>query len=116
MVAKCPHCQKIRLGVDSKLVPMHRPLSQTHLHAAIGCDTLTVSLADELGNKNIIFIVNLFSKYKAQYPVTKHDAQQLGPALFQYYIYWVAEMIVRDPGSDLTFEVMRNLHHCFLLP
>ena len=57
LVSECPHCQKIRIGIDSQLVPMHRTLSQQHLHAAIGCDTLTVSPVDDAGFKYIIVIV-----------------------------------------------------------
>lgn len=95
---------------------MHRTLSQTHLHAAIGCDTLTVSPADELGNKYIIAVLNLFSKYAVLYPVAHHDAKSLATTLFQYYCTYdgVAEKIVSDPGeSDLTSEVINHLHHWF---
>lgn len=60
LVFECVHCQKIRIGIDSQLVPMHRTLSETQLRAAIGCDTLAVSPADDSGFKYIIVIVNLF--------------------------------------------------------
>lgn len=114
MVAQCPHCQKIRMSVDTRLVSMHRTLSKFHLHAANGYDTLKVYPANDAGNKYIVVIVNLFSKYTALYPVANHDAQSLATALLQYYCtYGVAEMIVTDPGSDFTLLVIAYLHHWF---
>jgi hypothetical protein len=93
---------------------MHRTLSQGHLRAAIGCDTLSVSPVDESGFKYIIVVVNLFSKFVALYPVVNHDAISLATALFQYYCtYGVCERIITDPGSDLTSEVIRHLHRFF---
>jgi hypothetical protein len=114
LVANCSHCQKIRIGIDTQLVPMHRTLSQGHLRAAIGCDTLTVSPTDDAGYKYIVVIVNLFSKFVALYPVKNHDAISLATSLFQYYCtYGICECIVTDPGSDLTSEVIRHLHRFF---
>lgn len=43
LVASCPHCHKICIGMDSKLVPMHRTLSQEHVYAAIGFDIVTAT-------------------------------------------------------------------------
>jgi phospholipid-translocating ATPase len=114
LVADCPHCQKIRMGMDTPMIPMHRTLSQGHLRAAIGCDTLTVTPTDDNGCKYIIVVVNLFSKFVALYPVQNHDAISLATALFQYYCtYGICEKIVTDPGSDLTSEVIRHLHRFF---
>lgn len=81
IVAECPHCQKIRIRMESKLVPMYCTMSRTHLHAAIGCDTLTVSsVADDAGNMYIVIIFNLFSTYTVLYPVALHDAISLATA------------------------------------
>ncbi len=114
LVSECSHCQKIRIGIDTQLVPMHRTLSQGHLRAAIGCDTLTVSPTDDAGFRYIVVVVNLFSKFVALYPVKNHDAISLATALFQYYCtYGICERIVTDPGSDLTSEVIRHLHRFF---
>jgi hypothetical protein len=114
LVADCPHCQKIRIGMDTPMIPMHRTLSQGHLRAAIGCDTLTVTPTDDNCCKYIIVVVNLFSKFVALYPVQNHDAISLATALFQYYCtYGIYKKIVTDPGSDLTSEVIRHLHRFF---
>jgi hypothetical protein len=114
LVAACPHCQKIRLGFAFKLVPMHRTLSQDHLYAAIGCDTVTVTPPDLAGNKYIIVMVNLFSKHAALYPASSYDALSLATALFQYFCtYGVCERILSDPGSDLTSEVIEHLTRFF---
>jgi hypothetical protein len=51
LIASSPHCQKICMGFDSKLVPMHRTLSQDHVYAAIGCDIVTVTPPEQIGNK-----------------------------------------------------------------
>lgn len=114
LVADCTHCQKIRIGMDTQLVPMHRTISQGHLRAAIGCDTLAVSPTDDAGFRYIVVVVNLFSKFVALYPVKNHDAISLATSLFQYYCtYGICERIVTDPGSDLTSEVIRHLHRFF---
>jgi hypothetical protein len=69
---------------------------------------------DESGNKYIVVVVNLFSKYAALYPVASHDAITLATVLFQYYCtYGVCERLVTDPGSDLTSEVVRHLNRLF---
>jgi hypothetical protein len=114
LVADCTHCQKIRIGLDSQLIPMHRTLSQEHLRAAIGCDTLSVSPTDDSGYRYIVVVVNLFSKFVALYPVKNHDAISLATSLFQYFCtYGICERIITDPGSDLTSEVVRHLHQFF---
>jgi hypothetical protein len=101
---------KIRIGIDTTLVPMHRTISQDHLCAAIGCDILAVSPRDEAGLRYIVVVVNLFSKFVALYSVRNHDAISLATALFQYYCtYRICDRIVTDPGSDLTSEVIRHL-------
>jgi hypothetical protein len=114
LVSECLHFQKIRIGIDFQLVPMHRTLSQPHLHAPIGCDTLTVSPVDKEGFKYIVVIVNLFSKFTVLYPVMNHNALSLGTVLFQYYCsYGVCEKFVLDPGSDLTSDVVCHLNNWF---
>lgn len=93
---------------------MHRTLSRDHLCAAIGCDTLAVSPTDEAGFRYILVIVSLFSKFVALYLVRNNDAISLATALFQYYCtYEIFHRIVTDSGSDLTSEVIRDLHRFF---
>jgi hypothetical protein len=73
LILECPQCQKVRANVNFPSVSMHRTLSQPHLRSAIGCDTLSVSPPDKAGNRYIVVIVNLFSKYVALYPVPTHN-------------------------------------------
>ena len=75
---------------------------------------MTVTPPDADGNWLVIVIVNLFSKYVALYPASKHDATTLATALFQYFCtYGLCDLIVSDPGSDLMSEVVNSLHTWF---
>jgi hypothetical protein len=110
----CPTCQKVRQGLRNNIEGIHRTLSQDTLHSAVGVDTLTVTPPDEDGNWLVIVIVNLFSKYVALFPASKHDASTLATALFQYFCtYGLCDLIVSDPGSDLMSDVVTSLHEWF---
>jgi hypothetical protein len=84
-IHECPTCQKVRQGLRNNIEGIHRTLSQNTLHSAVGVDKLTVIPPYADGNWLIIVIVNLFSKYIALYPASKHDAVTLATALFQYF-------------------------------
>ena len=49
-VAKCPICQKDRLGMDTYIEPIYRHLKKEHHRRAVGVDILTVTPADDAGN------------------------------------------------------------------
>ena len=63
MVAKCPICQKDRLGIDVYVEPIYRHLKKSSPRVAVGVDLLTVTPVDEAGNTCLIVVVVFYTKY-----------------------------------------------------
>ncbi len=109
-VTSCAWCQKDRLGMADSLQPIVRHLKPVHRRAVVGVDSLTVTPADKHGNWLLIAIVNLMTKFTALYAASKHDAQTVASALFQFFCsYGIFDSIVTDPGSEFMNEVVQYL-------
>jgi hypothetical protein len=111
MVAECPTCQKVRIGMKYNLPEEHLHLKPKHFRQRIGIDTLQVTPRDANGNICCVVIVEHFSKFVGIYPAKDHSAIEMAKACFLHYIrYGRFEEVYSDPGSDLTSEIIRNLH------
>lgn len=113
-VAKCPVCQKDRLGMVDTLEPVILHLKPIHKRSVIGIDTLTITPPDKDGNQYLIVIVNHFTKFTVLFAVKDHDALSVATALFQYCCwYGLFDSILSDPGSEFMNEVIRHLTSWF---
>jgi hypothetical protein len=114
MVASCPTCQKIRLGMILDIPPLVRHLKPPHMRSRIGVDTLTVTPPDKQGNYLIIVVVEHFSKFSTLYPAKDHLATTMASCLFQHFCrFGLFDEIISDPGSDLTAECVVILNKWF---
>eukprot|EP00981_Chlorochromonas_danica_P007575 scaffold1801_cov193-Ochromonas_danica.AAC.2 len=92
------------------LTPIVRHLKPPHPHSVAGVDTLTVTPADQHGNKYIIVVVNHFTKFVGLYPTQRKDAETVATALFQHFCrYGVVDCLASDPGTEFMNQVVSSL-------
>ena len=109
-VAKCPICQKDRLGMDTYIEPIYRHLKKEHPRRAVGVDILTVTPADDAGNTCLIVIVVFYIKYVWATPAKEYTAHTVAVALFTFFCtFGIYDELWSDPGSDLMAEVVQKL-------
>ena len=77
MVAKCPICQKNRLGMNGYVEPIYRHLKKTSPPGAVGVDLLTVTPVDDAGNTCLIIIVVFYIKYVWATPAKEYNDHPL---------------------------------------
>lgn len=121
-VDTCPICMKTKRRVEDSLPSLTRPLHPSHVHSAIGIDTLTVSPTDIYGNNYLFVIVNHFTKLVDMYPSKDKSAMSMATALFQHICtYGLVDDIYTDPGTEFKNEIISSLErllglqHCFSL-
>ena len=85
MVAKCPICQKDRLGMDVYVEPIYRHLKKSSPRGAVGVDLLTVTPVDEAGNTCLIVVVVFYTKYVWATPAKEYTAHTVATALFTFF-------------------------------
>jgi hypothetical protein len=109
-VAKCPVCQKDRLGMVDTLEPIILHLKPDHRRSKIGFDTLVITPPDKDGYCVITVIVVFYTKLVALYPGKDHSALTAATALFQFCCsYGLFDSLISDPGSEFDNEVIRHL-------
>jgi hypothetical protein len=109
-VRSCATCQKVRLLTGPSHTPIIRHLKVPHPRATIGMDTITISPRDELGNLYVDSIVNHFTGLFFGRPKATKDAESTAESLLQYIsIYGLFDVLMTDPGSDYTSEVIMHL-------
>ena len=111
-VSECGTCQKDRLGMlpADCLQPVVRSVKPEQARSVVGVDTLTVTPEDKFGNKYVIVVVVLFTKFCALYPVKDKEAKTTASVLFQFFTtYGGFDAIASDPGSDFMSEVVQHL-------
>ena len=114
LIASCPTCQKIRIGMTSDIKPLILHNKPPHIRTRIGVDTLTVTPADKKGNYLIIVIVEHFTKYTTLYPVSDHTAETMASSLFQHFCkFGIYDQLISDPGSDLMSNTVTLLNQYF---
>jgi hypothetical protein len=112
-VLTCPVCQKVRLGHNDKIDGVTRHLKVENPRSAVGVDVLSLE-EDELGYKYAIVMRNFFTKFVFIYPTKNKLAETMADAIFVFMTqFGVVDMIVSDPGSDLTSGVVATLNSWF---
>ena len=113
-VEECPTCQKARLGLTDCFAAKVLSLPASHQRVAIGVDTVTVTPVDKAGNCCIIVVVFLNSKLAWLWPAKDHSAETMALALFNFFCrHGLCDEVRSDPGSDLTSEVIAQVHAWF---
>ena len=111
LVATCPTCQKLRLGMVDGISRIVRHLKPAGRRSAVGIDTLTVTPEDSEGFKYIFVMVNHFTKYSVLHPSKKRDAENAALALFSYFAcFGLVDEIYSDPGTEFANEIVETLN------
>jgi hypothetical protein len=109
-VEGCVWCQKLRKDMVDSLPAPVRALDQSFPRNYCGYDTLYVSPADEDGFQYIHVFKLLPSRIVGLFPSRDLSADSLAAAMFQFFVtYGVTEVIVTDPGANITSEVVGKL-------
>ena len=91
------------------LPPITKTLRASHSRNVVACDTLSVH-PDALGNRYILVVINLFTRFVHLYPVGDKSARTTASCLFQYFAsYGLADVFHSDPGSDFMSNVITHL-------
>ena len=108
-VNDCPICQKFRSPPNALLPPITKTLRASHSRSVVACDTLSVH-PDALGNRYILVVINLFTRFVHLYPVGDKSARTTATCLFQYFAsYGLSDVFHSDPGSDFMSKVVSYL-------
>ena len=120
-VRECPECQKVRLGMDSALVPIVRHLKTRGPRRMLGIDYLELS-PDDFGYIGMYVIRDHFTKHVFLWPVKEHNATTAATALFMHCVYFGSfDCLISDPGFDFTSNMIQllnswfGIHHIFSL-
>jgi hypothetical protein len=112
-VQTCPICQKFRLDMGKGFEPMVRHLKVPDANSAIGIDLAEMGL-DAYGNRYIHVVRNFFTKLISLYPTPDKSAESLAKAIFCHLTrYGLVNMLVSDPGSDLTSSAIALVNKWF---
>lgn len=120
-IRECPECQKVRLGMESALVPIVRHLKTRGPRRVVGIDYLSME-KDKFGNIGIYVTRDHYTKFVFLYPVAEHNAVNAATSIFLHCVYFASfDTLISDPGSDFTSEMLSLLnswfgvHHIFSL-
>ncbi|MDO8094970.1 MAG: RNase H-like domain-containing protein [Candidatus Brocadiales bacterium] len=108
-VRNCDVCQKFRLQAKSDKPPVLKTLKADNHRSVIACDTLEVT-KDDLGNRYIIVVVNLYTKFVHLYPVPDKTAETVAMCLLQFFAsYGLFNVVHSDPGNEFQNDVIKLL-------
>lgn len=120
-VNDCPVCQKVRLGMESALVPRTRHLKTRGPRVVVGIDYLSLE-KDKHNNIGCYVTRDHFTKQVFIHPVKEHNAVNAATAIFLHCIYFAKfDCLISDPGSEFTSEMISilnswfGIHHIFSL-
>lgn len=120
-IRECPECQKVRLGMESALVPIVRHLKNRGPRRVVGIDYLSME-KDKFGNIGLYVTRDHYTKFVFLCPVAEHNAVNAATAIFLHCVYFASfDTLISDPGSDFTSEMISLLnswfgvHHIFSL-
>ena len=92
------------------LPPPVRSIAAEHPRHLCGYDTLYVTPPDAEGFQYIHVFKMIPSRLLALYPSKTLSAESLASAAFQFFVtYGITDVLITDPGSNITSEVMKLL-------
>ena len=109
-IDECALCQKLNSGMSDSLQAPVRALDAEHCRHFVGFDTLTVSPPDAQGHCCIHVVKQMPARLIGLYPAKDYRAEGVARALFHYFVtYGISEVLISDPGSNITAEVVQLL-------
>ena len=109
-IRECPFCQKVRETVNASLQAPTRAIVADHPRHFCGYDTLYITPADGEGFQYLHVFKLIPSRLVALYPSKTLSAESLASAAFQFFVtYGITDVLITDPGSNITSEVMKLL-------
>ena len=109
-VRECVFCQKVRNTMRTSLVAPTRAIVAEHPRHLCGYDTLYITPADSEGFQYLHVFKMIPSRLVALYPSKTLSAESLASAAFQFFVtYGITDILITDPGSNITSEVVKLL-------
>jgi hypothetical protein len=106
-VSTCPWCQKSRQAANEALKAPIRAVEPNHSRHYCSYDTLYVTPPDQEGFQYLHVFRMLPSRLIALYPSKDLTAESLATATFLFFTtYGITDVILTDPGSNITSHVM----------
>jgi hypothetical protein len=109
-VQECVFCQKVRNTMNESLSAPTRAIVADHPRHLCGYDTLYITPPDSEGYQYLHVFKMIPSRLVALYPSKTLSAESLASASFQFFVtYGITDVLITDPGSNITSEVVRLL-------
>jgi len=113
-VQECVFCQKVRVTANASLQSPTRAIVAEHPRQLCGYDTLYITPADAEGYQYLHVFKMMPSRLVALYPSKTLSAESLASAAFQFFVtYGITDVLITDPGSNITSEVVNLLLRWF---
>lgn len=108
-VAECITCQKVRMHTGTALPAVRRTLEANHARHVVAIDTAELPVSNS-GNRYILLIHNMFTKYTHLVPMKNKDALSSAAALMTFFsIFGLCDVLHSDLGSDFTSTLHSSL-------
>lgn len=108
-ISECLICQKDRLRQAASLPAITKTLNVDHARHISAMDTVEM-LEDKSGNRYLLVIINLFTKFVALYAVKDKSARTTAAKLFLHCCtYGLTDLLHSDPGSDFCSELLKHM-------
>ena len=109
-IDECWVCQKTRALQIPSLVPLRKNLTCNHARHVLAWDTVGI-LPDKAGNKYILVVVNLFTKFVTLFAVPDKTAETTASCMFRLAASeGTTDICHSDMGSDFDSAVVRQLN------
>jgi transposase InsO family protein len=108
-IAECITCQKVRVRPGTTVKPLNKTLHSDHFRHIIAIDTMELPISKR-GNRYVLVIHNMFTKYTHLVPMPTKDATDSAEAVMAFYaIFGLSDVLHSDQGSDFTSKVHKDL-------
>lgn len=113
-VEDCPVCQMTSPGNKPTLQPIAKVLRSEHARNKVAFDLASIQESRQ-GNKYILVVYNLFTKFVKLYAVKDKTARTTAHCLMQYFAdFGLYDICHSDAGSDYTSSELRELLEGYL--
>jgi transposase InsO family protein len=108
-IAECVTCQKVRPYRHASLPVLQRALPGDHARHIVAIDTAELPLTSR-GNRYVLVIHNLFTKYTHLVPMVDKSALASASALVSFFLtFGLCDLLHSDRGSDFTSAIHESI-------
>ena len=113
-IEDCIICRKVRTGLQSTLVPIHRNLIPPENKRCVGWDGLTITPVSKAGHSNASVFVDRQTGLVSVFPRKDYTADSLAATIFSFFArHGFYDILYSDPGSDICSKAVEQVNKWF---